>query len=142
MLVHGTDVQRRAYREGLSPHDLGRTGRPPGPGLPKVRWKLVWEFLEEYRWEQAGTQPSLLQDEPAPVGDEWWDALLAALAEHLAAELDLAPPPWAESRVLRQPWFPAELQTSRPGLWRGLQQRSANMASTCRPGAWTPRDRS
>jgi hypothetical protein len=75
-----------------------------------VRWKLVWEFLEEYRWEQPEAQPSLLQDEPAPVGDERWDA---ALAEHLAARLDLAPPPWAESRVLRRPWFPAELQIQR-----------------------------
>jgi hypothetical protein len=79
----------------------------------KVRWKLVWEFLEEYRWEPADIQPSLLQDEPAPVGDERWDALLAALAEHLAAQHDLAPPPWTESRVLRRPWFPAELQTQR-----------------------------
>jgi hypothetical protein len=79
----------------------------------KMRWKLVWEFLEEYRWEQADTQPLLLQEEPEPVGDERWDALLAALAEHLAARLDLAPPPWAESRVLRLPWFPAELQIQR-----------------------------
>jgi hypothetical protein len=79
----------------------------------KVRWKLVWEFLEEYRWEPADVQPSLLQDEPTPVGDERWDALLAALAEHLAAQHDLAPPGWAEARVLRQPWFPAELQVQR-----------------------------
>jgi hypothetical protein len=27
-----------------------------------------------------------------PVGDERWDGLLAALAEHLAAQHDLAPP--------------------------------------------------
>jgi hypothetical protein len=79
----------------------------------KVRWKLVWEFLEEYRWEPAEAQPSLLRDEPTPVGDERWDALLAALAEHLAAAFDLAPPPWAESRVLRRPWFPAQLQVQR-----------------------------
>jgi hypothetical protein len=79
----------------------------------KVRWKLVWEFLEEYRWEQADIQPSLLQDEPTPVGDERWDALLAALAEHLAARLNLAPPLWAESRVLQRPWFPAELRIQR-----------------------------
>jgi hypothetical protein len=78
-----------------------------------VRWKLVWEFLEEYRWEQTEAQSSLLQEEPEPVGDQRWDALLAALAEHLAAQLDLAPPPWAESRVLRRPWFPAELQIQR-----------------------------
>ena len=79
----------------------------------KVRWKLVWEFLEEYRWEARDVQPALLRDVPALVGDERWDALLAALAEHLAAGHDLAPPPWAESRVLRRPWFPAELKTQR-----------------------------
>ena len=65
---------------------LGRTGDG------KVRWKLVWEFLEEYRWEPDVIQPSLLRDEPSPVGDQRWDTLLAALAEHLAAQHDLAPP--------------------------------------------------
>lgn len=79
----------------------------------KVRWKLVWEFLEEYRWEPADVQPSLLQDEPATIGDERWDALLAALAEYLAAQHDLAPPAWAELRILREPWFPADLKTQR-----------------------------
>jgi hypothetical protein len=79
----------------------------------KVRWKLVWEFLEEYRWEPADVQPSLLRDEPPPVGDERWDALLAALEEHLDAQHDLAPPQWADSRVLRRAWFPAELQVQR-----------------------------
>jgi hypothetical protein len=51
--------------------------------------------------------------QPTPVGDERWDALLAALAEHLSAGLDLDPPPWAESRVLWRPWFPADLQVQR-----------------------------
>jgi hypothetical protein len=79
----------------------------------KIRWKLVWEFLEEYRWEPAASQPELLTDEPAPTGDERWDVLLAALAEHLAAQHDLAPPQWAEPRVLRRAWFPAELAVQR-----------------------------
>ena len=79
----------------------------------KVRWKLVWEFLEEYRWESADVQLTLLQDEPAPTGDQRWDALLAALAEHLAARHDAAPPPWTELRVLHRPWFPAELAIQR-----------------------------
>ncbi len=79
----------------------------------KLRWKLVWEFLEEYRWEPPGAQPSLLEEEPSPIGDERWDALLAALAEHLASQHDLAPPQWAELRVLRRPWFPAELKVQR-----------------------------
>jgi hypothetical protein len=79
----------------------------------RTRWKLVWEFLEEYRWEPADVQPSLLQDEPPTAGDERWDALLAALAEHLAAQHDLAAPQWAEMRVLQRPWFPAELEVQR-----------------------------
>jgi hypothetical protein len=79
----------------------------------KVQWKLVWEFLEEYRWEPADVQLTLLQDEPSPTGDQRWDTLLAALAEHLAAGHDAAPPAWAEFRVLRRPWFPAELAVQR-----------------------------
>ena len=43
----------------------------------KVRWKLVWEFLEEYRWEPADVQLTLLEDEPPATGDERWDTLLA-----------------------------------------------------------------
>jgi hypothetical protein len=79
----------------------------------KTRWKTFWEFLEEYRWEPADAQAALLVDEPPSVGDERWDALLAALAEHLAAKHDLAPPGWAELRVLGRPWFPAELRVQR-----------------------------
>ncbi|GIH70179.1 hypothetical protein [Sphaerimonospora thailandensis] len=79
----------------------------------KIRWKLVWEFLEEYRWETPDVQPSLLHAEPETVGDERWDALLAAIAEHLAAKHDLAPPSWTVLRVLRHPWFPAELVSQR-----------------------------
>jgi hypothetical protein len=79
----------------------------------KLRWKLVWEFLEEYRWAPDDVQPALVQDEPPATGDERWDTLLAALAEHLAAQHDLAPPDWADLRVLRRPWFPAELVVQR-----------------------------
>ncbi len=79
-------------------------------GDEKRRWKLVWEFMEEYRWEFAEVQVSLVRDEPRPIGDERWDVLLAALAEHLAAQHDLAPPEWVESRVLSRPWFPIELK--------------------------------
>ena len=76
--------------------DLGR--RLAGVDDAKTRWKLVWEFLEEYRWEPDDVQPSLLGDEPPTTGDERWDVLLAALAEHLAAQHDLAAPEWTELR--------------------------------------------
>jgi len=107
----------------------------------RTRWKLVWEFLEEYRWEPDDVQPSLLQDEPPATGDERWDALLAALAEHLAAQHDLAAPGWTEIRVLQRPWFPAELETQRADAWSGRRRCSASMAFTCPPGTWRLRDR-
>src|SRR5260370_27087073 len=79
----------------------------------KVGWKLLWEFLEEYRWDPAESRIELLIDQPESTGDERWDALLAALAEHLLAQEDLAPPAWVEPRVLSRAWFPAELAIHR-----------------------------
>ena len=79
----------------------------------RIRWKQVWEFLEEYRWEPIERQPQLFQDEPVSTGDRQWDALLAALAEHRAAQLDLGPPEWSRSRVLATPWFPSSLPSKR-----------------------------
>lgn len=88
-------------------------GHLASAGSDQVRWKLVWEFLEEYRWEPAESRVPLVVAEPETTGDERWDALLAALAEHLLAQVDLAPPDWAEARVLRRAWFPAELAIHR-----------------------------
>jgi hypothetical protein len=79
----------------------------------KIRWKHIWEFLEEYRWEQAEKQAELLLDEPPATGDARWDVLLGALAEHLAAKLDLAPPDWSRTRTLATPWFPSTLPSKR-----------------------------
>ena len=79
----------------------------------KVRWKHVWEFFEEFRWAPAEDRPRLLADEPSPVGDEQWDVLLAAMAEHLTAGLDLAPPQWSRDKVLATPWFPSSLPSKR-----------------------------
>ncbi len=51
----------------------------------RIRWKHVWEFFEEYRWASGEQQPRLFCGEPPLIGDEQWDVLLAAMAEHLAA---------------------------------------------------------
>ncbi|MEV6341925.1 hypothetical protein [Actinoplanes sp. NPDC051851] len=79
----------------------------------KVRWKHVWEFFEEFRWAPVEDQPGLLSEEPPSTGDAEWDVLLAAMAEHLAAGLDLAPPSWSRGRVLVTPWFPSSLRSKR-----------------------------
>jgi hypothetical protein len=77
------------------------------------RWRLVAEFLEEYRWEPVDSRHMLLAAEPAGTGDERWDVFLAALAEHLAARDGRGAPAWAESRSLRRFWFPFNTRAAR-----------------------------
>jgi hypothetical protein len=77
------------------------------------RWRLIAEFLEEYRWEPADCRAELLMEEPAGTGDERWDVFLAALAEHLSARDGRAAPLWTESRSLRRFWFPFNTQAAR-----------------------------
>ncbi len=97
----GSDYQPMALA------DLARHLRTADNG--EVRWRLAREFFEEYRWEVSPGRLRLLQDEPESTGDERWDTLLAALAEHLAAQADSAAPSWAEERFLRRWWFPFDL---------------------------------
>ncbi len=77
------------------------------------RWRLIAEFLEEYRWEPLGTRWGLLAAEPPGTGDERWDVFLAALAEHLAARDGQGAPSWAESMSLRRLWFPFNTRAAR-----------------------------
>ena len=109
-------------------------------GDGKVRWKLVWEFLEEYRWEPDVIQPSLLRDEPSPVGDERWDTLLAALAEHLAAQHDLVRPRGPNSVFCSGRGSRRSCGSSGQTPLCGPRRRSASMACICRPGTWRPRE--
>ena len=104
----------QAVGSGYVPMSLSRlAGYLASAESDQIRWKLVWEFLEEYRWEPPGSRTGLLMEEPEATGHKRWDALLAALAEHLLAQADLAPPEWAQERVLARPWFPADLAIHR-----------------------------
>src|SRR5688500_15613283 len=78
-----------------------------------TRWRLVAEFLEEYRHEPVPSRFDLLAEEPASTGDERWDVLLAALAEHLAARDGLGGPAWSEDRRLDVVWFPFDTPAAR-----------------------------
>jgi len=77
------------------------------------RWRLVAEFLEDYRHEPVGARFELLEEEPRGTGDERWDVFLAGLAEHLAEMDGRAAPPWADQRSLRQLWFPFNTRAAR-----------------------------
>jgi hypothetical protein len=78
-----------------------------------LRWRLVAEYLEEYRWEPVESRWSLLEGEPASTGSEHWDVFLAALAEHLAARDHRGGPAWADRRALRRLWFPFNTRAAR-----------------------------
>jgi hypothetical protein len=80
---------------------------------PRERWRMVAEFLHEYKHEPPGERLALLRDEPPPTGDENWDAFLAGLAEHLAAKEGKAAAAWTEERVLPRFWLPFNTQAAR-----------------------------
>jgi hypothetical protein len=71
---------------------VARLGRLLARAEESLRWQLIAEFLEEYRWEPAATRFELLAEGPASMGHERWDVFLAALAEHLAARDGRAAP--------------------------------------------------
>lgn len=82
-------------------------------GDDATRWRLIAEFLEEYRHEGVDGRGRLLLREPRSTGDQRWDVLLAALAEHLAAGDGRGAASWTEARCLRQFWFPFNTPAAR-----------------------------
>lgn len=79
------------------------------------RWLLLAEFLTEYSFEDPSTRVALLRSEPRRTGDQRWDALLGALAEHLAFHDDAQIPGWVEDseRFLDRFWFPTNTAAAR-----------------------------
>jgi hypothetical protein len=92
---------------------LARLGTLLTGAEDSLRWRLIAEFLEEYRWEPTATRSGLLAEQPAATGNERWDVFLAALAEHLAARDGHGGPEWVESRSLRRFWFPFNTPAAR-----------------------------
>jgi len=77
------------------------------------RWRLVAEFLEEYRHEPDEARAGLLADEPHSTRDDRWDVFLAALAEHLATRDARGPAAWTAGRGLDVFWFPFNTAAAR-----------------------------
>jgi hypothetical protein len=76
------------------------------------RWRLIWEFLEEFRHEPIEKLQRLLDDEPPLTGDEKFDLYLAALTEHLAYHNALKNPSWTMQTHrlwIGKVWFPTDL---------------------------------
>lgn len=104
-------VRKRAAR--YEPLTVARLGALLVGADETRRWRLVAEFLEEYRWEPAEVRAGLLDQEPSPTGDEHWDVFLAALTEHLSAKDGRGAPSWVETRSLRRFWFPFNTRAAR-----------------------------
>lgn len=79
------------------------------------RWSLLLEFIEEYEHEPAPRRPSLVEVEPGGTNDVHWDALLAGIAEWLAARDGFPAPSWVGTpdRTLGDPWSPHRLASLR-----------------------------
>lgn len=79
----------------------------------QYRWRLIAEFLEEYRHEPTADRAALLAAEPPSTGEERWDVFLAALAEYLAARDGRGVAEWARERRLSAFWFPFNTAAAR-----------------------------
>lgn len=81
------------------------------------RWFWVREFLRGFADDVAGTdeRAALMAEPPAGSGATEWDAVLAALAEHLAFHHHLPCPDWTQERArcAQRAWFLSELPTQR-----------------------------
>lgn len=96
----------RERRPAYEPLTVARLGALMTDADESRRWRLVAEFLEDYRHEPPEARHALLSDSPLPTGDEHWDVFLAALAEHIAARdghpsRQVRTPPGAATRTPR-----------------------------------------
>jgi transcriptional regulator with XRE-family HTH domain len=84
------------------------------PSNEKHRLRLVFEFLRHVQYDQRPLA-LLVAVEPEPVGDKRFDALLAALAEHLCVHANIDPPAWVyeSTRFLDQAWWVSGLASAR-----------------------------
>ncbi len=105
-------VRRTPYRP-MTLADLAAA--LPSAETETERRLLTLEFLQEFDGASADTRATLLAERPAGAGDPHWDALVGALAEHLAFHCGIAYPPWAEDadRFLDEWWFPVNAPAAR-----------------------------
>lgn len=87
-------------------HEIERclTADPPDRH-EALRW--VAQLVVDFERASAPEREGLVAEEPPTTGDQRWDAMLAAVSEHLCFHHDLAVPRWSlhPSRFLDQWWF-------------------------------------
>ena len=75
--------------------------------------RLAFSFVEIFDKAALDDRPSLVEQPPAGVGDPRYDALLAAVVEHLCARSAASAPAWVEEaeRFLDTWWFVSGLRS-------------------------------
>lgn len=70
-----------------------------------LRW--VVQFMEDFERAAPDRRAALVAVEPDSTGDERWDAMMAAVAEHLCFHHGLPVPAWSvdPKRFLERWWF-------------------------------------
>lgn len=71
----------------------------------RTAWRLVGEFLDDSRISDDDELLRSVMQPPLPTGSSRTDALLPAIAEHLCAERNLAPPQWTQIPIESVPWW-------------------------------------
>jgi hypothetical protein len=119
------------------PTTIAELGRLIAGADDQRRWLYLEDFLTKYRSVHTSGRSALLEERPPATGDQHWDALLGALAEHLALYDDRPPPDWVEDqeRFLDTFWFP---ENTPEGRAHALVQAPA---SFMRRGVFVPREK-
>ena len=75
--------------------------------------RLAFDFVATFDRATPEERPTLVEETPAPCGDSRFDALLAAIVEHVCSRAGLDPPAWVEEahRFLGTWWFVSGLRT-------------------------------
>ena len=98
--------------DGFTIGDLSRLLRDADDGR---RRRLVLEFVTRFHGTPPHERRGLLVERPDDTKLPTWDALVGALAEHLAFHEAIDPPQWCSDpdRFLPQPWYWVDLPSVR-----------------------------
>ena len=103
----------------MRPTTLAEVGKRVSSG--EAIAKVLAEFLDEfYAGSTIEAAAAMLQEEPPATGDDFQDALLAAVADYLSMQYVREPPPsWARApaRFLDRPYFTTPVDTPAAKAW-------------------------
>jgi hypothetical protein len=101
----------------VGPTTIAATGRLVAAELragdDAAALRMAFDFVQAFDHVPASDRVGLVGEAPEPSGDRRFDALLAAVVEHLCAREDLVVPHWTQEpdRFLDTWWFVSGLRS-------------------------------